>query len=75
MRTEIIISLTFVPYCAAVTADALRRSVSLVYLLSQEKWYVLRPIYTGDFCRSNSMQLNAIFVASKLQSAAISLRF
>ena len=32
----------------------------------------LRPVYTGDFCRSNSMQvlsqqLNAIFVASKLQ--------
>ena len=36
---------------------------------------MLRPAYTGDFCRSNSMQLNAIFVAPKLQPAAISLRF
>ena len=35
----------------------------------------LRPVYTGDFCRSNSMQLNAIFVSPKLQAAAISLRF
>ena len=32
--------------------------------------YILRPVYTGD-----SMQLNAIFVAPKLQLAAISLRF
>ena len=30
---------------------------------------VLRPVYTGEFCRSNSMQLNAIFVAPKLQPA------
>ena len=36
---------------------------------------VVRPVYTSDFCRSNSMQLNAIFVAPKLQPAAISLRF
>ena len=36
---------------------------------------VLRPVYTGDFCRRNSMQLNAIFVTPKLQPAAISLRF
>ena len=35
----------------------------------------LRPVYTGDFCRSNSMQLNAIFLVLKLQPAAISLRF
>ena len=35
----------------------------------------LRPVYTDNFCRSNSMQLNAIFLAPKLQPAVISLRF
>ena len=29
---------------------------------------LLKPVYTGDFCRSNSVQLDAIFVAPKLLS-------
>ena len=33
---------------------------------------LFRPVYKGNFCRSNSVQLDAIFVAPKLQPAAIS---
>ena len=51
-----------------VTSYSVRKFASLCFSC-------LKPVYTGDFCRSNSMQLNAIFVAPKLQPAALSLRF
>ena len=62
------------------TFKTLYISVYGEHLPKTDTWYQslvsnLRPVYTGDFCRSKSMQLNAIFVAPKLQPAAISFRF